>query len=277
MNEGISPITEIESKPVSIDAGDRIWKVTNYDHTYLGRVSLSRAIVSSDNSVYAQLTDLVGPKAIVKTAHGLGIRSRLDAVLLHRPRLGRREPARDGARVRDARQRRAARRRLGVREPPARRRVRRAHPLGRVEENAPIPTQVLDEGHAELLTGILEDVVQRGNRASAQPSPAARSPARPGTTDNYGDAWFVGYTPELVVAVWVGYPDALGPMLTEFGGEPVAGGTLPAHDLEGVRREGREGRRPLVRLAPVPRRLSTWVVDATASGSSTTATAAARG
>ena len=40
MDEGISPVTELESKPVSIDAGDRIWKVTNYDHTYLGRVSL---------------------------------------------------------------------------------------------------------------------------------------------------------------------------------------------------------------------------------------------
>ena len=77
MNEGISPITTFESKPVSIDAGDRIWEVTNYDHTYLGRVNLSRAIVSSDNSVYAQLTDLVGPKAIVKTSHALGIRSRL--------------------------------------------------------------------------------------------------------------------------------------------------------------------------------------------------------
>ena len=49
-----------------------------------------------------------------------------------------------------------------------------------------------------------------------------------GTTDNYGDAWFVGYTPQLAVAVWVGYPDKLQPMLTEFGGKPVAGGTLPA-------------------------------------------------
>jgi membrane peptidoglycan carboxypeptidase len=49
-----------------------------------------------------------------------------------------------------------------------------------------------------------------------------------GTTDNYGDAWFVGYTPELVTAVWVGYPNELRPMTTEFGGEPVAGGTLPA-------------------------------------------------
>jgi membrane peptidoglycan carboxypeptidase len=63
-----------------------------------------------------------------------------------------------------------------------------------------------------------------GKRA-AIPTPIA---GKTGTTDNYGDAWFVGYTPELVVAVWVGYPDALRPMLTEFNGEPVAGGTLPA-------------------------------------------------
>jgi membrane peptidoglycan carboxypeptidase len=49
-----------------------------------------------------------------------------------------------------------------------------------------------------------------------------------GTTENYGDAWFVGYTPQLAVAVWVGYPDELKPMLTEFGGKPVTGGTLPA-------------------------------------------------
>jgi membrane peptidoglycan carboxypeptidase len=49
-----------------------------------------------------------------------------------------------------------------------------------------------------------------------------------GTTDNYGDAWFVGYTPELVTAVWVGYPNELRPMQTEFRGRPVTGGTLPA-------------------------------------------------
>jgi hypothetical protein len=49
-----------------------------------------------------------------------------------------------------------------------------------------------------------------------------------GTTENYGDAWFVGYTPQLVAAVWVGYPNTLRPMLTEFQGGPVAGGTFPA-------------------------------------------------
>ena len=62
---------------------------------------------------------------------------------------------------------------------------------------------------------------------------AAALPDRPvagktGTTENYGDAWFVGYTPQLVTAVWVGYPEGLRPMLTEFHGRAVAGGTFPA-------------------------------------------------
>ena len=78
LRQGISPMTTFDSKPVDIDAGDRIWHVTNYEGDYLGRIDLSTAMVVSDNSVYAQLTKLVGPKAIVKTAHELGIRSELD-------------------------------------------------------------------------------------------------------------------------------------------------------------------------------------------------------
>ena len=77
--QGISPMTQFDSKPVDIDAGDRVWHVTNYESAYLGRVDLARAMVSSDNSVYAQLTQLVGPKEIVQTAHALGIRSALDS------------------------------------------------------------------------------------------------------------------------------------------------------------------------------------------------------
>jgi membrane peptidoglycan carboxypeptidase len=80
---------------------------------------------------------------------------------------------------------------------------------------------------ADLLTSILQRVVTQGTgkRAALADRPAA---GKTGTTDNYGDAWFVGYTPQLAVAVWVGYPDELKPMLTEFEGKPVAGGTLPA-------------------------------------------------
>jgi membrane peptidoglycan carboxypeptidase len=97
----------------------------------------------------------------------------------------------------------------------------------RVDTNEARPRQMLDEGQAELLTSMLQDVVRVGTGKRAA-IPGREVAGKTGTTDNYGDAWFVGYTPDLVVAVWVGYPDALRPMLTEFNGEPVAGGTLPA-------------------------------------------------
>ena len=259
MNEGVSPLTELESKPVSIDAGDRIWKVTNYDHTYLGRISVSRAIVSSDNSVFAQLTDLVGPKEIVKTAHSLGIRSHLAPYFSIGLGSGAVSPlemarayatfANDGRRVDGSE--------FGN-QPRVVETVERIR-SGRVDENAPRPTQVMDEGHAELLTSMLENVVREGTGKRAY-IPGLQIAGKTGTTDNYGDAWFVGYTPDLVVAVWVGYPDSLRPMLTEFEGEPVAGGTLPAliwkSFMEKVERDETDSFDSPPYLGGVP----TWVV-----------------
>ncbi len=227
MREGISPQTEIESRPAYIDAGDRIWRVTNYDHTYLGRVSLEDAIVTSDNSVYARLTDLVGPKAIVKTAHALGIKSPLDpyfSIGLGFEAVNPLEMARayatfanGGSRIDSS---------LFGDVPRVVQQVKHIR-NGRIEPNVPKPAQVLEPGEADLMTDILEDVVRFGTGTRAA-VPGMEVAGKTGTTDHYGDAWFVGYTPELAVAVWVGYPDRLRPMLYEFNGEPVAGGTLPA-------------------------------------------------
>jgi penicillin-binding protein 1A len=259
MNEGISPVTELESHPVSIDAGDRIWKVTNYDHTYLGQVSLSRALVSSDNSVYAQLTDLVGPRAIVKTAHSLGIQSRLAPYFSIGLGSGAVSPlemarayatiANDGRRVDGSE---------FENRPRVVEKVERFR-SSRVDTNSPIPTQVMDQGHAELLTDILEDVVRLGTGKRAA-IPGRQIAGKTGTTDNYGDAWFVGYTPELVVAVWVGYPDALTPMLTEFNGEPVAGGTLPAMIWKAFMEKVPEDGSKSFNSPPYLGGASTWVV-----------------
>jgi penicillin-binding protein 1A len=267
MRQGISPATELESKPVEIDAGDRIWRVTNYDETYLGRVSLARAMVSSDNTVYARLTDVVGPKAIVKTAHALGIKSPLDAYFsigLGSLAVNPLEMARayatlanDGARVDSS---------IFGNRPRVVVSIKKIQ-SGDVEQNEVVPRQVLQEGQAQLLTQILEDVVQSGTGRRAA-IPGTQVAGKTGTTDNYGDAWFVGYTPELVVAVWVGYPDELRPMLTEFGGEPVAGGTFPAEiwrefvasvekdrDASGVTNESKAFSAP-----PYLGGSSTWVV-----------------
>src|SRR5439155_23054165 len=71
----------------------------------------------------------------------------------------------------------------------------------------------LDPNGAAIVDSLLERVVTEGTgrRAALSDRPAA---GKTGTTENYGDAWFVGYTPQLAVAVWVGYPQGLRPMLT---------------------------------------------------------------
>jgi membrane peptidoglycan carboxypeptidase len=86
---------------------------------------------------------------------------------------------------------------------------------------------VLTPDQSALLTNILEGVVRSGTgtRAALPDRPSA---GKTGTTENFGDAWFVGYTPQLAAAVWVGYPNKLVPMLTQYHGQPVAGGTFPA-------------------------------------------------
>jgi hypothetical protein len=92
---------------------------------------------------------------------------------------------------------------------------------------------------------------------------AAALPDRPvagktGTTENYGDAWFVGYTPQLVTAVWVGYPNGLRPMLSEYHGRAVAGGTFPAQIWKTFMESALTEVRAEPQSFPSPPYLSAW-------------------
>src|SRR4029077_20178228 len=77
----------------------------------------------------------------------------------------------------------------------------------------------------ELLHGPVDDSYGTGTAAAI---PGVDVAGKTGTTSNYVDAWFVGWTPNLTVAVWVGYPNSGKPMLTDYHGKPVEGGTYPA-------------------------------------------------
>jgi penicillin-binding protein 1A len=113
-------------------------------------------------------------------------------------------------------------------------------------------TRVIPFGVAQQAKSILAGVISSGTGKAAQIGEFAAG--KTGTTENYGDAWFVGFNKELTVAVWVGYPDKLKPMLTEYHGQAVAGGTFPAeiwHDfmtswiqLRDARKAAREGKDP---------------------------------
>jgi penicillin-binding protein 1A len=90
----------------------------------------------------------------------------------------------------------------------------------------PVAERRFDEAVTYEVTRILEQNVQMGTGTKAQIGcPAA---GKTGTTDQHSDAWFVGYTPRLSTAVWVGYPDSQVRMYTEYYGGSVAGGTFPS-------------------------------------------------
>jgi penicillin-binding protein 1A len=228
LKEGISPESEFESGPVQIPLGDRIWYVHNYENSDLGRISLTTATEFSDNTVYAQLTQLVGPAAIVRSAKSLGITSPLKnyfAIGLGGEAVNPLEMARaysafanGGKRIDGA---------TFGNHPRAIASVQNAN-RRMVDNNQLVRRPVLSSNTAALLTSLLRNVVTGGTGRQAQLSDGREVAGKTGTTENYGDAWFVGYTPQLVVAVWVGYPNTLRPMLTEYHGKAVAGGTFPA-------------------------------------------------
>jgi penicillin-binding protein 1A len=222
--QGISPETVFVSKPTLINLGDKLWSIANYENSYLGSIDLWDATTHSDNAVYAQLTAQVGPANVRRTARALGITSPLNAYFaigLGVEAVNPLEMARafatfanEGARVDGTVLGNRPRAVLTVQD-------------GKVlDRNDPVQRQVLEPNDAALLTAMLRNVIEDGTgRRASIGRPAA---GKTGTTENHGDAWFVGYTPQLATAVWVGYPNELRPMLTEFHGDPVAGGTFPA-------------------------------------------------
>jgi penicillin-binding protein 1A len=225
VEQGISPQTVFTSEPTVINLGDKLWSVSNYEGSYLGSIDLQEATIYSDNTVYAQLTAQVGPKNVADTAHKLGVTRPLDdyfAIGLGVEAVSPLEMARAFATLANNGERVD-----GSVLGNVPRAVLRVETGRNADANDPVEKRAVGENDAALVNSILQRVVTEGTgqRAALDDRPVA---GKTGTTENYGDAWFVGYTPQLAVAVWVGYPDRLKPMETEFEGDPVAGGTFPA-------------------------------------------------
>jgi len=229
LRKGVDPDrTSYVSKPLKFN--DPKWgpiDVQTYDHSYGGSMSLTRATLKSDNTVYEQLALDLGPEEVKKTAYMMGIRTHLDgypAEALGGLTLGV-SPlemasaygtiANGGYRVR----------------PTAITKIE--FPDGRVDKGRHLPRRfrvkrikAFPDGVTAKATAILEKNVQEGTGTRAQIGCPAGG--KTGTTDEFTDAWFVGFTPRLSTAVWVGFPNAKIQMRTLFAGGPVAGGTFPA-------------------------------------------------
>ncbi len=195
------------------------WTVHNSADESTGYMNLLDATANSVNTIYAQLVDIVGPDNIVTTAHKMGITTPLQSVCsitLGTQPVNPLEMASAYATL-------AAR---GVYRAPE------AFDAVRGPDGAPIgslgalPVQAIPQNTADQVTYALEGVISHGTGTAAYfGRPAA---GKTGTAENYEDAWFCGYVPQLATCVWVGYPKAEIPLVNIEGYGAVFGGTLPA-------------------------------------------------
>jgi penicillin-binding protein 1A len=191
----------------------------NYGGTEYGPLTLREATVRSANTAYARLAVELGPTELVRMSRQLGITSELPEVASLGLGAGEVSPLElAGAYLPFAT--------LGwSAEPYLIERIEAAD--GRtLYQHEPERFRVLDEQVAWLVTDTLQDVVRRGTGVQATlDRPQA---GKTGTSQDHADAWFVGYTPDLVGAIWVGFPEARVPLRPPNVEEPIEGGRWPA-------------------------------------------------
>jgi penicillin-binding protein 1A len=241
LEDGISPYSTWVSAPQDIPfraPGGVIghFRVHNFGNSYSGTNTLLGATTVSDNSIYAQVGMKVGTKRVAHMAHAAGIRTPIStnpSMIIGGLKTGvsaldmahaYETFATGGVKVYNKTLGDSGGGPIGIEKitcPPT------TGCPQRVMINHPTYQRVMPAPVAAEVGQILTTVVQSGTAASAA-IPGVFAAGKTGTTSNYGDAWFVGWTPKLTVAVWVGYPNSLRPMTTQWDGGPVEGGTFPA-------------------------------------------------
>ncbi len=240
LSKGIRPTTTFRSaKQLYNLGGGRFWFVKNSEASYGDDLTLPAALAVSDNTVFAQLTMLIKPAVIAETAQKLGIITPIDdgqpaiglgglyvgvttlemahayatianngqrvggSILFHTPDAGIVDPSM---------------------EPISIKRIE--FPDGTTMINSPIKIQAVPEDDALTVIEAMKGVITKGTgKLAAIGRPAA---GKTGTTSDYKDAWFVGFTPQRATAIWVGYENPARPMFRGFNGTPIYGGTYPA-------------------------------------------------
>ena len=191
----------LRDEPIEVATPQGVWSPQNYEKEFRGPITLRHALEDSVNVPFARVGLEIGPEAIVETAHRLGIESRLDPVpslALGAGEVSPLELARAYATIANGGQRVAVRTIFHVTDDEGK-------PL--LEESVE-RERAFDPAEIALVRSALEGAVNRGTgyplRALGYRGPVA---GKTGTTNDARDAWFVGFTPELVAAVWIGFDD----------------------------------------------------------------------
>jgi penicillin-binding protein 1A len=234
LGEGISPTSSWNGPPELVIDDPRCftngqpWDVHNYADESAGSMNLMDATAHSVNTIYAQLSVDVGPQSVVAVAHRLGITSPLLPVCSIT--LGTQGVS--PLEMTDAYATFAARGIHHAAEAIQRVRTLSGQTIETLRWNG---TRAISQNDADMVSYVLQRVVQYGTGTAANfGRPAA---GKTGTAENYQDAWFCGYVPQLAACVWVGYPHREQSLLNVEGVPQVFGGSLPAEIWHGFMAE----------------------------------------
>lgn len=209
LEHGLTPDTIREDAPINVKG----WQPENYSRDYFGPVSLTKALALSLNTVAVRVGLEVGPKTVVKTAHRLGIASELQpnaSIALGTSEVTPLElvaayaPFANGG--------------VGV-QPHIISRVRTAGGKQLYVRKGSSNGRVIEPQYVAMMNTMMEETLSTGTARKAE-LPGWRAAGKTGTSQDFRDAWFVGYTPHLVVGVWLGNDDS-SPT------KKVSGGNLP--------------------------------------------------
>ena len=210
IEQGLNPETIRQDAPLDVKG----WKPENYHHEYFGAVTLTQALAMSLNTVAVRLGLEVGPKNVVRTAHRLGISSRLDAnasIALGTSEVSLTElvgaytPFANGG--------------FGA----------SAHVVTKIRtldgkllyaRQADQPSQVIEPRSVAMMNIMMQETLISGTARKAE-IPGWTAAGKTGTSQDFRDAWFIGYTANLVTGVWLGNDDNSPTKKATGGGLPV--------------------------------------------------------
>ncbi len=235
LESGMTPASVVDDSPVEYPVGrnNKPWKPDNYDRKFRGPITFQQALEESINVAAVKVLEQTGIRRTVQVARRLGVESPLNENLSMA--LGTSDLT-----LLELTSAYSALANQGTWMRPTAIRYVLDSQRKLIEENTPQGKPVLSPELAFVVTQMLKGTIERGTGVAAKSlgRPAA---AKTGTTNDYSNAWFIGYTPQLVTGVWVGYdrPRSLGkdetgsrvavPIWTAFMHEALAG--MPAEDF----------------------------------------------
>ncbi|TYO60987.1 penicillin-binding protein 1A [Bradyrhizobium hipponense] len=210
LEAGLTPDTVRQDAPIEVKG----WKPENYTHEYFGAVTLTQALAMSLNMVAIRLGLEVGPKNVVRTAHRLGISSKLEpnaSIALGTSEVsvvelvGAYAPFANGG--------------FGV-APHVVRRIKTLDGKLLYMRQADEHNQVIEPRMVGMMNTMMRETLISGTAKKAE-IPGWPAAGKTGTSQDYRDAWFIGYTANLVTGVWLGNDDNSPTKKATGGGLPV--------------------------------------------------------